>query len=181
MEIKIEGNPGTGNTYQETHIGTVQNYNPNATTVTNTTIINNMYGDPKKAKDMVKQQMPETDKAQRMAEIMQYVLKLKDYVAPQHKAIYENLWQTILDITEVSAVICEPGTQKKTTFNRKLVANILHMMIEKDVFKDRNATNIAITLENDKDHSVRGNLGMNPEDKVIKLKVENAIDKTLHE
>ena len=35
MDIKIEGNPGTGNTFQEIHIGTVQNYNPNATTVIN--------------------------------------------------------------------------------------------------------------------------------------------------
>ena len=181
MDIKIEGNPGTGNTYQEINIGTVQNYNPNATTVTSTTIINNVYGDPKQAKDMVKQQMPEADKAQRMAEIMQYVLKLKDYVAPHYKGIYEKLWHTILGITEVSAVICEPGTQQKTTFNRRLVANILHMMIEKDVFKDRNATNIAIVLEGDKDHSVRGNLGTNPEDKLIKLKVETAIDKALHE
>lgn len=181
MEVKIEGNPGTGNTYQETHIGTVQNYNPNATTVTNTTIINNVYSDTKKARDIVKQQMPEADKAQRMAEIMQYVLKLKDYVVPHHKAIYEKLWNTILNIAEVSAVICEPGTQQKTTFNRKLVANILHIMIEKDMFKDRNATNIAIVLENDKDHSVRCNLGTNPENKVIKLKVENVIDKALHE
>ena len=35
MDIKIKGNPGTGNTFQEIHIGTVQNYNPNATTVIN--------------------------------------------------------------------------------------------------------------------------------------------------
>lgn len=158
----------------------MQNYNPNAQTVTNTTIINNVYGDSKKAKDMVKQQLPEADKTQRIAEIMQYVLKLKDFVAPQYKAVYENLWRTILDITEVSAVVCEPGTQKKTTFNRRLVANILHMMIEKDVFKDRNVTNIAIALEGNKEHSVRGNLGTNPEDKVICLKVKNAIDKALY-
>lgn len=181
MEVKIEGNPGTGNTYQETHIGTVQNYNPNATTVTSTTIINNVYGDPKKNKDIVKQQMPEADKAQRMAEIMQYVLKLKDYVAPHHKAIYEKLWNTILGITEVSAVICEPGTQQKTTFNRRLVANILHIMIGKGMFKDKNLTNIAIALENNKEHSVRGYLGLAPDDNVISLKVENAVKKALHE
>ena len=35
MDINIKGNPGTGNTFQEIHIGTVQNYNPNATTVIN--------------------------------------------------------------------------------------------------------------------------------------------------
>lgn len=46
MEIKIEGNPGTGNTFQEVKIGTVQNYNPNATTV-----INNNHGSYPKSKD----------------------------------------------------------------------------------------------------------------------------------
>ena len=43
MDINIKGNPGTGNTFQEIHIGTVQNYVPNATTV-----INNNYGDKQK-------------------------------------------------------------------------------------------------------------------------------------
>lgn len=38
MDLKITGNPGTGNTFQEVHIGTVQNYNPNATTVSTTTM-----------------------------------------------------------------------------------------------------------------------------------------------
>lgn len=44
MDLKITGNPGTGNTFQEVHIGTVQNYNPNATTV-----INHNYGERHKA------------------------------------------------------------------------------------------------------------------------------------
>ncbi|MBR3550750.1 MAG: hypothetical protein IKO09_01980 [Bacteroidales bacterium] len=35
MDIKIEGNPGTGNTFQEINIGTVHNFNPNATTIIN--------------------------------------------------------------------------------------------------------------------------------------------------
>ena len=33
MELKIEGNPGTGNTFQEIKIGYVENYVPNATTI----------------------------------------------------------------------------------------------------------------------------------------------------
>lgn len=179
MEIKIEGNPGTGNTYQEIHIDTVQNYNPNAQTVTSTTIINNVYGDAKKGRGAAWEQVPERDKAQRMAEIVQYVLRLQDFVAPQYKPVYESLWHAILGITEVSAVVCEPGTQKNTTFNRKLVANILHLMMERDLFVDRNATSMAIALENDKDHSVRGNLGVNPDDRVISMKVSQAIDKAL--
>ena len=35
MDIKIEGNPGTGNTFQEITIGYVDNYNAKAETVTN--------------------------------------------------------------------------------------------------------------------------------------------------
>ena len=50
MEVKIDGNPGTGNTFQEIKIGYVENYVPNATTV-----INNHYGESGKAK-------PQTDK-----------------------------------------------------------------------------------------------------------------------
>ncbi len=179
MEVKIEGNPGTGNTYQETHIGTVQNYNPNATTVNNTYHINNVYGDGRKSKDMFKEQMPETDKVQRIEEIMQYVSKLKHLVVHEYKAVYEKLWRAILGITEVSVVVCEPGRQQKTTFNRKLVANILHIMIENNVFKDKNITTIATILESDKEHPVRGYLGTNPEDKVIALKVKDAITKAL--
>lgn len=45
MDINITGNPGQGNTFQEIHIGTVQNYNPNATTVIN----NNYVEKPKPA------------------------------------------------------------------------------------------------------------------------------------
>ena len=39
MKLDITGNPGTGNTFSETHIDYVENYNPNAQTV-----INNNYG-----------------------------------------------------------------------------------------------------------------------------------------
>ena len=38
MDIKIEGNPGTGNTFQEIKIGYVENYNPNATPSSTTTM-----------------------------------------------------------------------------------------------------------------------------------------------
>ena len=180
MEVKIEGDPGTGNIFQEIHIGTVENYNPNATTVNNTYYINNVYGDGKKGKDVAQNQMPETDKVHRMAEIMQYVSKLKCLVAQEYKTVYEKLWHRILEITEVSAVVCEPGKQQNTTFNRKLVANIMHVMIENNVFKDRNVTTIATTLETDKDHPVRGYLGMNPEDKVIAQKVKDTVLKALY-
>lgn len=180
MVIKIEGNPGTNNTYHETHIGTVQNYNPNATTVNNTYHINNVYGGSERNKDVPQGPKTETNKAERKAEIMQYVFKLKDMVAQEYKTAYAKLWLAILGTPEVSAVICEPGKQQNTTFNRKLVANILHLMIESNLFKDRNVTTMATMLEADKEHPVRGYLGTNPEDKSIVLKVRNIITKALH-
>ena len=44
MDVKIEGNPGSGNSYYEYHINKVETFAPNATTV-----INNYYGDRKPA------------------------------------------------------------------------------------------------------------------------------------
>lgn len=35
MKLNIEGHPGTGNRYEEAHMGRVTNYNPNASHVTN--------------------------------------------------------------------------------------------------------------------------------------------------
>ena len=64
MDINIKGNPGTGNTFQEIHIGTVQNYVPNATTV-----INNNYGDKQKPAASVDKAMEGAEREQRKAHI----------------------------------------------------------------------------------------------------------------
>lgn len=75
MDINIKGNPGTGNTFQEVHIGTVQNYNPNATTV-----INNNYGDKPKPTSAPDKTMQHAEREQRKAEIMEYVSRIKCHV-----------------------------------------------------------------------------------------------------
>ena len=76
MDINIKGNPGTGNTFQEIHIGTVQNYNPNATTV-----INNNYGDKQKLVSPSDKAMGDAEKELCKAEIMDYVAHLKREIA----------------------------------------------------------------------------------------------------
>lgn len=86
MDINITGNPGTGNTFQEIHIDTVQNYNPNATTV-----INNNYGDKQKPAPATEKVLQDAEREQRKAEIMDYVAKLKNYVAKDWK-IAMNLY-----------------------------------------------------------------------------------------
>lgn len=170
MNIKIEGNPGTGNTFNEVNIGYVENYLPNATTV-----INNHNGDSRKAKPTADKDTSNADLLVRRGEIMQYVGNLKQYVAKEWKNRYESIWASILDIPEVSTVIFEPGKQKDTTFNRNLVANIIYIMCSIGVITETNATKLTEALEGNKDHPVRAQLRTFPEDKIIRNKVERLL------
>ena len=170
MNIKIEGNPGTGNTFNEVHIGVVENYVPNATTV-----INNHYGDSRKAQPTADKETSKVDLLVRRGEIMQYVGNLKQYVAKEWKNRYESIWASVLDIVEVASVIFEPGKQKDTTFNRNLVANIIYIMCRVGIITETNATKLTESLEGNKDHPVRAQLGKAPEDKDLKRKVESLI------
>lgn len=166
MDINITGNPGTGNTFQEIHIGTVQNYNPNATTV-----INNNYGEkPKTAPPAVKPQQ-DAEKEQRKAEILEYVAKLGKYVAKDWRNRYETLWKEILALPEVDAVVYDPGKQQGTTFNRNLLARIIYIMCNEKVVTENNASHLTYALEGDAEHSVRAQLRMYPADSDIRQKV----------
>jgi hypothetical protein len=170
MDINITGNPGTGNTFQEIHIGTVQNYNPNATTV-----INNNYGDKQKPVSPSDKAMGDAEKEQCKAEIMDYVAHLKPYVSKGWKNRYETLWRSILAIPEVDAVVYNPGKQKNTTFNRNLIANIIYIMYRENVIVVHNVTTLTKALEHDKDHSVRSQLGIQPTDSTIAAKVRDLL------
>lgn len=96
MDININGNPGTGNTFQEVHITNVQNYNPNATTV-----INYNYGDKPKTASSPDNNMTDDEREHLKSEIMTYVSRIKKYVAKEWKNRYETTWRSILDIPEV--------------------------------------------------------------------------------
>lgn len=170
MEIKIEGNPGTGNTFQEVRIGYVENYVPNATTV-----INNHYGEGGKAQPKADKETAKADLIVRRGEIMRYVGNLKPFVAKDWKNRYEATWHAILDLPEVSAVIFEPGKQRDTSFNRNLVANLIYIMCGCGIITESNATKLTEALEGDKDHSVRAQLRTEPEDKAILVKVESLL------
>ena len=171
MEVKIDGNPGTGNTFQEIKIGYVENYVPNATTV-----INNHYGESGKAKPQTDKETSKADLLVRRGEIMQYVANLKPFVAKEWKNRYEATWHAILDLPAVAAVIYEPGKQKDTSFNRNLVANIIYIMCGRRILIESNATKLTEALEGDKDHSVRAQLGKAPDNKVIYEKVNKLIE-----
>lgn len=172
MDINITGDPGSGNTFQEIHINTVQNYNPNATTV-----INYNGCEKQKTAPATDKILQDAEREQRKAEIMEYVLRLTKYVAKDWKNRYESTWQKILAIPEVDEQVYAPGKQQGTTFNRNLVAHIIYIMCNAEVFTTKNATHLAIALEGDKDHSVRNQLGTSPDCKDIMDKV-NALLKS---
>lgn len=173
MEIKIEGNPGTGNTFQEVKIGTVQNYNPNATTV-----INNNYGSYPKSKD---NPLGQADHSAIRQEIINYVSKILKLVEKKWQDGYMDLWNDILDLDVVAAAVYDRGRQKGTVFNRKLVANIiccLGSFRAKDVgmFGAYSPTPIVKELEGRTDCSTRTELGSQPE-----LEIRDAIRQLLKE
>ena len=170
MEVKIDGNPGTGNTFQEIKIGYVENYVPNATTV-----INNHYGESGKAKPTADKETSKADLLVRRGEIMRYVGNLKPFVAKDWKNRYEATWHAILDLPAVAAVIYEPGKQKDTTFNRNLVANIIYVMCGRRIIIESNATKLTEALEGDKDHSVRAQLRTEPTDAVLLNEVKELL------
>lgn len=172
MDINITGNPGTGNTFADIHIGYVQNYNPNATTV-----INNNYGDKPKATPPAEKPLQDAEKEQRKSEILDYVSRLKDCVARDWKNRYETLWKEILALPEVDAVVYDPGKQKGTSFNRNLLARMIYIMCKEKVIVEDNATQLTLALEGDADHSVRAQLKMYPEDSDIRKKVSDLIAK----
>ena len=162
MDINIKGNPGTGNTFQEVHIGTVQNYNPNATTV-----INYNYGDKPKAMSSPDNNMTDDEREHLMTEIMTYVSRIKQYVAKEWKNRYETTWRSVFDIPEVKRIVFSPGKQKDTLFNRNLIANIIYIMCNAGFYTDTNATALTIALEGNNEHSVRGQLAKEPADELL--------------
>ena len=179
MDIKIDGNPGTGNTFCEYNINTVNTFAPQASTVTNTTV-NNYHGDRKPAQATPSKAVEEALLVQRQQEILDYVGRLKSYVSPAWKNRYESTWRSILALPEVAAQVYEPGKQKDTTFNRNLVANIIYIMYNghdsHGIIAESNATHLAEILEGDKDHSVRRQLGLAPDDWEITEAVNKLLD-----
>ena len=160
MELKIEGNPGTGNTFQEIKIGTVQNFNPNATTV-----VNHNYGCNPKMNDRF---MDSDDRNTIRQEILNYVGRTRELVEEKWRNGYLDLWEDILNLDEVASEVYDRGRQKGTAFNRKLVANIICCLGN---FRSKNVglfgayspTPIVKELEGSISCSTRTELGSQPE------------------
>lgn len=169
MEIKIEGNPGTGNTYQEINIQHVDNFNPNATTVNN-----NYYGtreertaatnaNPKNSHDDVRELSVIRE------EILKYVSRVSGQVADEWKSRYMKMWGEILDLQAIADKVYDPGKQQETNFNRDLVANIIFYLVKQGCYGDEkkyNASLFTVMLGHEKEDSVRASLRNMPPDEI---------------
>lgn len=165
MEIKIEGNPGTGNSFSEVNIQHVENYNPAATSVTN-----NYYGDHREPASRQPKSGEGTgtasdtiDTAPIRTEILNYVSCIRPYLSDSWKSRYMQVWNDILDLDIVAQTVYNPGKQQGTNFNRNLVANIIYFLDQQGAYSSKySATTMAVALEGDKDHPVRAALGSLP-------------------
>ena len=167
MKIKVEGNPGTGNTYQEITIQHVENYNPAATTV-----VNNYYGTraPGRKAGNASQTNEAIDTAPIREEILSYVSRLRPFLVGEQKRGYMNLWEEILDLDIIAADVYNPGKQQGTNFNRSMVGNIIFYLVTKGFFgveKDYNSSQFAVALEGSFEHSVRAELRILPAANII--------------
>lgn len=109
---------------------------------------------------------------------MTYVLKLEDYISYQlDLEKYKTLWQQIFELPVVKDKIADCGKQKNTTFNRNMIANIIHVLMEsRKVYKQSaNCTNMAEALEGSSTHPVRAQLGYMPQDREIPKKIQTLI------
>lgn len=168
MELKIDGNPGTGNSFTQVVIqaGGVYNNNPNATAVTNTTII---YGDGKEQAGG--SCMDDREKQILKTAILEFVGKLKPKVAAEWTNKYDTLWVSILAIPEVDAVVYDKGQQKNTLFNRSLVGGIVKVLLDNKVFvQTASPTDLAPLIGKDGSESFRKEMGKYPS-----VEIRNAI------
>lgn len=162
MDENRHRDPGTGNHYtkikQEIHIGSVGVYN-NATTIHNT------YADGKLVR--MEKDNPLVDMESVRKEILDYVGKTLSLVEEKWKSIYMDLWDDILDLKEVSTDAYDRGRQQNTTFNRKLVANIIYYLGNfrnngSGMFGAYNASTVVSQLEGVTNCNVRVELGLPP-------------------
>ena len=179
MEIKIEGNPGTGNTFIENKIEHIENNFP---AVKEVTIIKEADGTRRKVMKTDEQpRNDEGDKAGKRADIIKYVEKTLPFVLYQWKDKYMTLWNDILNLPEVDRIVYKRGRQLKTSFNRKEVAHIIcylgkHAIDEAGIFEEYNATHIANAFNDEAEKSTRPELGFQPP-----MAVRKAIEKLLKE
>ena len=102
--------------------------------------------------------------------IMEYVGRLKPVVKAEYQTEYDTIWEGILELTQVRTHVYKKGKQQDTTFNRNLVAQIIHQVSDWLYLPTANTVKMAEYLEPEKGsgHPVRQKLGESPERDVKK-------------
>lgn len=186
VKFTIEGNPGQNNTF--INIGTAYNVNPNATKVENTFIIGSKEegnaaiaeatGGKKLGamtlREMLKKDMIDTCNIQK--EILNYVSCIRPKLKADMDKRYDHLWARIVEHEAFAVDLYDPGKQQ-CTFNRNMVANIIHYLDGKGFYEEPySAAAMARALEKDDQHPVRRALGFDPD-----TKYSDAVDEILKE
>jgi len=111
--------------------------------------------------------------------IINYVGKIKPLVKTEYLDCYDKMWSDILELKEVKMVVYNKGKQQDTCFNRNLIGQIIHQMIDVVFIKKTNTVLLAEYLEPEKgiDHPIRQKLGDPPANPI--KKVVDAYLKTL--
>lgn len=165
------------------NIGTAYNVNPAATKVENIFNIGTKDGkeaiaeaigqtphcglNPQSPIERLREPEENIDITPIRTEILNYVSRVRPLLIDEAKSDYMKVWEDILDLREVEALVYKPGKQKGTNFNRDLVANILYFLrnwkIYRVVYKqDYNGAALTEALEQDKEHSVKHALRDDP-------------------
>ena len=119
-------------------------------------------------REMLKAGMIEKGNIQK--EILYYVSQIRHKLKADMDKRYEHLWTKIVEHEALAVDLYDPGKQK-STFNRNLVANIIHYLDSKGFYEEAySAAAMTRALEGgDDQHPVRSALGKDPEDKYCKV------------
>ncbi len=127
---------------------------------------------------VVSYQNPEEEKKQNLVPtskdaVLEYVRRLMPVVKEEYRDNYESIWTGILELDAVRVKIYDKGKQKDTTFNRNLLAQMIHQVSSVLYVPTANTVQMSEYLEPQKgvDHPVRQKLGESPE-----RTIKNAID-----
>lgn len=170
---KKNDKPTSGDTYNiDIKIGYAEHVNPTAKTA-----ISYHFGDSKGAKKIMQQKVEqELDKMEKREQVLIYLDPLGEFVTPEWEERYADLWETILAIPEVDAVVYNPGKQEHE-FNAYLLANIIRLMRNLGVYKKGTDKAYCIALEGTWESSTRNKLALPPEDATIKEKITKLLTK----
>ena len=167
MKIEANGDLGTGNSFTEIIIEKVDTIHIDKQIAVSGS---QQDGKSRATEHHIEPQLENKDTLRQ--EILCYAYKTLPFVLYLWKDKYWELWEDILALPDVDAVIYEKGRQENTVFNRKEVCHIIHY-IGSDakgclgLFEFFNASRIAMTIDEKASKSIRPELGFRPSASIV--------------